>query len=1004
MDKLLFYSLNNKGLPNGPNFNRTGMLGKLAMFKAGGDTDPPYIKPYSAQASTTEVAKPNINLPFKSTLSKEEQLELQDKIKNYAGTSNALLDSSNELHKKKVIIDRETVNPLRKVLPYPCYDNTCVEFIKDVDKSSMRNSIPSDINTNVKLKEFLTNNPDYRTVPGDSAVAGDIIQYINPETNQPYHAGVMKTDSSYIGSGGGQPYLPFGNAVKEGGLNTYNTLDGDAPGSEWYGAEKDKHITWRYKKVDGGEIVSPGDGWDYQQSGDEVLTKQSNSADWIVAKGDARNAIENKIFNKPPPNAEPPAEPLAISNTKDNNSVIALQQKLSKAGYGLGNYGANGDGVDGIYGTKTREAQKAYNAGISPQEYKVKDSKMQNEIVSEEYKTKPQTQGYVNNIQAYLNAKGFTDENGNALQEDGVMGTNTQYALEQYKNDANIATLPVFPSTNPRVEECKNHGEGYGCSKQVSLKEGALFTPTSMEGAQSNLWANDAWFNKASVEQNGGTVLYETSARGSDMSQLPKDVYGILQVGDYVHLDRKNTNSSRDYASRTKDGLNNEKVEHMGMIIGKDTDGTPLVWHSSETGKAYVKRVDEPITLDDHKGLGAYQISSIARSGKMKDEFQKEVAQNPYYTPIDTDNELTFAEGAKPNNHERQLVKSINDNQEAFRGLGYKQEDLNKAGQVLMGIMTNETSAGTSTDPIAGDLWGVPILPISKTAGKQVAATVWKEWLGQVGEGEIAEPSQGLYQIKPELNYYVNAEKGNYTLSSIGKNLKKLGITPDNLQDSEENQSIFASAIMLENMKALKSDKGYNAETDTWSIKGDNGQVWEYPAAYVLTGAWSAGSGWQNRSKYKDMLTSSEGRQYAQKGMAAMDKVTTEKGNAYSQKYTELTDKNNAEEAKRAELKAAMDLEKYRRDKEKYLAEQERKKEEDYKAYVAQQSESGYKNPISKKYYEQINSPEFQIQPFASESTAVNNIILPPSGLPNYSEMALGTINAGALGNLPKNN
>ena len=43
MDKLLFYSLNSKGLPNGPNFNRTAMLGKLSMFKHGGPHDPIYV-------------------------------------------------------------------------------------------------------------------------------------------------------------------------------------------------------------------------------------------------------------------------------------------------------------------------------------------------------------------------------------------------------------------------------------------------------------------------------------------------------------------------------------------------------------------------------------------------------------------------------------------------------------------------------------------------------------------------------------------------------------------------------------------------------------------------------------------------------------------------------------------------------------------------------------------------------------------------------------------------
>ena len=36
MDKLLFYTLNNRGLPQGPNYERTSMLGKLAMFNDGG--------------------------------------------------------------------------------------------------------------------------------------------------------------------------------------------------------------------------------------------------------------------------------------------------------------------------------------------------------------------------------------------------------------------------------------------------------------------------------------------------------------------------------------------------------------------------------------------------------------------------------------------------------------------------------------------------------------------------------------------------------------------------------------------------------------------------------------------------------------------------------------------------------------------------------------------------------------------------------------------------------
>lgn len=355
----------------------------------------------------------------------------------------------------------------------------------------------------------------------------------------------------------------------------------------------------------------------------------------------------------------------------------------------------------------------------------------------------------------------------------------------------------------------------------------------------------DAWFNKDAVTKNGGSILYETDVRGSKMQQLPKEVYGLLQVGDYVHLDRRDTPSSKDYAGRkSKLGFDNEKIEHIGIIIGKDADGTPLVWHSSDTGKAYVKRVDEPITLDDHKGLGAYQIASIARSGAMKDEYQNEVAQNPYFINIDKTNTLKPLQDL--NNHQQTALDTINDNMTDFVKSGYNQDDVNKAGQLLLGIMGQETSGGESTDATLG------ILP-SKAGLKTATATVTKEWLG-IKEGfplvgpyvgkkfEGDEASEGLYQMK--INY-------NFSDKDLRKQLKSVGLNPEDVMDSEENQTKAATVIMLNNYDKLKQDPNYDKETDTWSITGDDGKVWSYPAEYVLSGSWSAGSGWQNRKKYK---------------------------------------------------------------------------------------------------------------------------------------------------------
>lgn len=157
---------------------------------------------------------------------------------------------------------------------------------------------------------------------------------------------------------------------------------------------------------------------------------------------------------------------------------------LLDAGYYLGKTGPNKNGIDGIMGSKTKTALDAYNKGISNQDLQTQDLKMQNEILSKEYESKPQTSNYVNNIQSYLIDKGYD------IPSSGVMDTKTKEALKDYEISGKFATLPVFPS-NPerREEQCKNSGNQYGCAKQATLKLGSLFTPTSMPSAQQNLWA-----------------------------------------------------------------------------------------------------------------------------------------------------------------------------------------------------------------------------------------------------------------------------------------------------------------------------------------------------------------------------------------------------------------------------------------------------------------------------------------------------------------------------------
>jgi hypothetical protein len=906
--------------------------GDINEFWHGGThIDPPRIK--QVEASTTRVEKrpepimPNVNV-----------------------TNKQFADKAMQFYKEGKVIDREPINPIRDLLPYPCYDYTCMEFVKDVDKASGRHSIPDRIGTNVEFFKEADRLGYQRVHPDSTVLPGDIISFYDPKKTakefpkgKPYHAGIIVSDSTYTDTGGGEKYLPIGYPVRQTpfrGKNPYYAYRWkNEKGGSFPVVIKDK-----FKYLDGGDIVEPGDGWQYLKKDGNYLTRKKGNTDWITAKGLSKESIQSKIYNEAiTNNQEQPQVNYAeqvfdVSDTKDsvindttgnnvidssytqptvsekniknkepfNRETIRTQQMLVDAGYDIGKTGPTQNGIDGIMGDKTKAALAAYNKGISNSDLQKQDLAMQNEILSKEYESKPQTANYVNNLQSYLIDKGYDIPNS------GVMDTKTKQALKDYETSGKFATLPVFPSNPERREEvCKNKGDGYGCSKQTSLKLGNLFGNTDMD--KKALWAQDAWFNRDAVIKNGGTLLYETEARGRDIPNLPKEMYGILQVGDYVHLDRRDTKSSKDYGSRkSKLGFDNEKIEHMGIIIGKDPDGTPLVWHASETGKAYVKRVDEPITLDDHKGLGAYKIASIARAPGTKDEYQNEIAQNPYFSkdwespyeksqevvkdvvkPFDPDNMLVPLEGS--NEFERERINEMNNNVQTFMDAGFPQDDVNKVAQIVIGgLLDREAKRGDSYIP--GRSEGIPIprtnirIPLTKgtnpvragspefgTYGKDQSALEYKENLATVAKAvglKRDEVSKGIYQMKENMNF---ADKQRL--------LEKIGLPKEKIFDNLENQTKGATLLLLTHYRKLKEDPNYDRETDQVKIKAEDGTVWSYPASYILAGGWSRGPSWYKTKAGKKELTSREGREYSNKAIENMGNVVeTQKGDNYGKR------------------------------------------------------------------------------------------------------------------------
>ena len=294
------------------------------------------------------------------------------------------------------------------------------------------------------------------------------------------------------------------------------------------------------KLQEGGDIISQ-QGWDYMKEGDKYLTRRAGAQDWIEAQGKPLQAIKQNIFQEasvPAPVApvvEQPTQPTTQPISGDPK-VLEIQTKLKEAGYDLGNYGPNKDGIDGVMGNRTKLAYDAFKANVPPEAVKVPKTT-----------TKPTLNYTVN-----------------------------RNLPEGY--------LPVMQGYGQEI--CT---KDKGCSVNVSIKMEGLLGNL----ADGSLWANDAWFNKSDILNKGGDLVYDSTSKNyKEMGKVPKEVYSKLQVGDYVQLNRTDTASSGKFAAQTKDGLQNEQIEHLGFVVGKDKDGTPLIWHGSETGKAFVKRID----------------------------------------------------------------------------------------------------------------------------------------------------------------------------------------------------------------------------------------------------------------------------------------------------------------------------------------------------------------------------------------------------------------------------
>ncbi len=147
---------------------------------------------------------------------------------------------------------------------------------------------------------------------------------------------------------------------------------------------------------------------------------------------------------------------LLINEEDSSTDVNKIQRELVDKGYYIGNYGPNGDGIDGKYGAMTRGAHEAMKNGISSEEYNktVRNSEKKqrqvnnnvgnangNIIIGDSQTT------YVDN--ATTKASRLSTKGGTQSLWKGGMGVNWLVnALDSYPVSPNIKNVVVVIGTN----------------------------------------------------------------------------------------------------------------------------------------------------------------------------------------------------------------------------------------------------------------------------------------------------------------------------------------------------------------------------------------------------------------------------------------------------------------------------------------------------------------------------------------------------------------------------
>jgi hypothetical protein len=274
--------------------------------------------------------------------------------------------------------------------------------------------------------------------------------------------------------------------------------------------------------------------------------------------------------------------------------------------------------------------------------------------------------------------------------------------------------------TSPNMEYASNYiyrypattfpCQGKGCSEQVSdeLVQMGL-TPQR----------TDAWFMNDVVQQSGGKEIW------NQKNNTPVD-YKNIRVGDIISLDRPGLHyiDNKTKKSKYKPEMD---VEHVGVIIGFNENGVPLVKHGGADENTVVQPINDVFLNVLSTGIKLnYNPYSIYRLAGADTFIPNQKYYDKYYEDIKPVFEKIQPLNIKTDKltlDKEKFISALNNNLEKqSRALGISPNDVQQLQKIAYGVFGNESKFNASQlrnikEPIKRIFYGLNLTDNSPSLG-----------------------------------------------------------------------------------------------------------------------------------------------------------------------------------------------------------------------------------------------------------------------------------------------